>query len=194
MAEFDVMPFDGPNGAHPRVQWGRMTASEVFFAGEPVAQVAAGTITEMVTQDTGAGLLGIAVNGPGASEIDPNTGTTYATGAQIGVYIPDSNTHFITRNWSEAGTTFTDTAPVIARIGQEAGLILISGSWGLDYTASAMTCRVTDILDENGMSLTKSGGTVSLAAGKRLAAPAYYVVFKIVSHQGNPAGAAEAPV
>lgn len=194
MAARDIMPFNGPFGGHSRVIHFRLNASETFDVGEPVSVNADGELTESDDDPLDADIMGIAMGGPGAGQTNPATGANWATGDLVPVVIPDSNSLFITRNYSEAGSAFNDTAPVVARIGDECGLSLISGSWGVDISTTNNTCRIIDLLNENKESIQQSGETLDTSAGQILSAPAYYVVFQIIGHQSTTPGAVDAPV
>lgn len=185
MALQDIMPYDNPHGGHCRIMEFRLNASETFLQGEPVAVNADGELTESADDPVDADLLGIAATGgdttASTGSIDPNTGNVITTGGMVKVYMPDANQTFITSNFSSAGSAFGDAAPAVANLGDEAGLSLISGSWGIDISATNNLCRIVDILDADGASIQRSGGT-----GTK-------VVFVIVAHQNNSLGTADAP-
>jgi len=196
MAARDIMPWTSPFGGHPRMQWFRMNAGEVFFEGEPVSVNQDGELTEsLAAGPVDSDLLGIAAGGPGATNINPATGITYATGDLIPVFMPDIGNYFITRNWT-AGTAFNDVAPAVADIGDQVGLVNIGGLWGIDQgqDQNEGLCTVIDILDENKNSIQQTGATVSTADGNRLDAPAYFVVFSMGSTQLRVAGEVNAPI
>lgn len=187
MAARDIMPYAGPHPSYARVAHYRMNAAETFLQGEPVSVNADGELTESADDPQDADIMGIAVAGPGdGTPINPDTGVAYATGDIIGVYLPDPTTYFVTPNYSEAGAAFNDTAPVVARIGDECGLSLIGGSWGVDISAANNTCRIVDILDDLGRSIQRTGATLATTDD-------YTVVFCIVAHQMIPMGAVDAP-
>jgi hypothetical protein len=173
-------------GGHVRVQHYRLNASETFFEGEPVAVNADGELTESADDPVDADLMGIAQGGPGAGRTNPKTGVNWATGDMVPVVIPDQNTYFITQNYSAAGSAFDDTAPALANIGDEAGLSLISNSWGVDISATNNLVRIVDVLDDQKNSVQEAGTTVSTGN-------IYYVVFQIVAHQSTSLGTADAP-
>lgn len=185
MAARDVMPWNGPHGQYSRIQHFRLNASETFAEGEPVAVNADGELTESADDPVDADIMGIALAGPAAAR-NPATNVAWATGDLVPVCIPDSTTYFISPNYSEAGSAFDDTAPVVARIGDEGGLALISGTWGFDISGSNNTCRLVDILNSRKESIQVTGET--LATGDE-----YYVVFVIIAHQSTTPGAVDAP-
>lgn len=194
MAKNDIRPFSHPMGGHGRVHWVRLNASETFVAGEPVSINADGELTESADDPVDADLFGIALaSGDTVGATDGNgtfkfkigafaPGTGYpTTGDLVPVQVPDSNTYFITKNFSAAGSAFADASPALADIGDEVGLSLISGSWGVDQSATNNTCRIVDVLDANLNSIQLSGGTGT------------QVVFQIVAHQSASLGSADAP-
>ncbi len=201
MAYDDIQFYSSPTGG-PRIEYHAFDSGETFGKGDVVTKVAEdGDIQEALAGGggvTGPGLLGIALagpNGPGGITLnDPQTDTAYAAGAMIPVMIPDSNTLWITRNYSLAGVAFDDTAPVVADIGDVVGVISIGGIWGLDNAPEAndATCRVIDVLDNQKVSLNpRAGGTARTVA----TTDAFWVVFQIIAHMGTPdSGESVAPI
>ena len=195
MAAFDIMPFRSPHGQMGKIEHFRMTAGQSFVVGEPVAVVAAGTLTESTSACADAGIMGIALapgGATGAASLNWRTNAAYAGGDRIPVCIPESSTLFITRNWTVAGAAFNDTAPALADIGEEVGLVLIGGVWGIDVASGSMIARVVDILNARKTSIQETGETLNttLVGG----VVQYWVVFQIVAHQSITLGTADAPV
>lgn len=186
MSARDIMPWNGPSGQYPRVLHFRLNASETFAEGEPVAVNADGELTESAsTGPVPADLMGIALAGPAASR-NPATGNAWATGDMVPVAVPDSNTLFITSNYTE-GTAFDDAQPTAAVLGDQAGLVRLSDVWGIDngQDANEGVAQIVDVLNSQKESIQVTGET--LASGSQ-----YYIVFRIVAHQGTP-DSAEAP-
>lgn len=192
MAAYDIMPASSPDGGHTTVRHFRLNAAETFQVGEPVAVNADGELTESADDPVDADLMGIAL-APGADPStgtafdNPRTGAAYTTGDMIPVVIPTPTTYFRTTNFSAAGAAFNDTAPAAADIGDEVGLSLIGGAWGVDQAAANNTCRIVDILNERGQSIQDTGETLTTA-------DTYTIIFQIVAHQSVSLGAADAPV
>ena len=176
MAANDIMPFESVSGGISRVRSGPLNASEAFFVGEPVAIQNAGEITESADNPPGSDLAGIACEGPGATNVNPKTDTTYATSDVIQFWTAAPGDSFITKNYSTDGSTFNDAAPVVANIGVRAGLSLISDSWGFDTNASNKTVRLVDILDDQKASILRTRKVLTTS-------DTYYVVFAILSSQ-----------
>jgi hypothetical protein len=187
MARQDIMPADSPIGGHCRVLEFPLNASETFVEGEPVSVNADGEVTESADNPAAADIMGIAATGgdttAGTGTIDFATGNIITTGAMVKVFIPDQNTIFRTRNFTVAGVAFGDTAPAASNIGDEVGLTVIGGSWGLDVAGGTNTCRVIDVLDADGNSVMRSGAT------------GVEVHFQIIAHMSQPnAGVVDAPL
>ena len=68
MAARDIMPWQSPLGGHYEIEYGQMTASEVFEIGEPVGLVDAGTLTEPAGATALAGALHAAKEGRMAAD------------------------------------------------------------------------------------------------------------------------------
>ena len=199
MAYDDIQFYSSPNGG-PRIAYASFDSGESFGKGDVVTLVAEdGDIQEsLATGVTGPALYGVALagpNGPGGITLnDPQTDTTYAAGALIPVAIPDSNTLWITRNFSAASSAFDDTAPLVADIGNAIGLVSIGGVWGVDLAPDTddTVGRLIDILDNQKVSLLpRAGGTARTVA----TTDAFWVVFQIIAHMGTPdSGESVAPI
>ncbi len=188
---YDDIQFHSSTGGEPRIDHWGMDAAEAFSKGDVVVLAATGQIQEALT--TGplpAGLTGIAMAGsigPGAITINnPRTGTTYAENDRLPVALFDINSRWITKNYTE-GTAFNDAAPTRANIGDEIGLVSISGVWGVDQGMDTNEAigRITDILNVRKESIQDTGQTLATT-------DTYWVVFQVVAHQGTP-DSAEAP-
>lgn len=186
MAARDIMPWTSPTGGHPEIRHFRMNASETFLVGEPVSMNADGELTESADDPVDDDLMGIALAPAYSGALSPRTGAAYTTGDLIPVVIPNDNTLFITRNFSAAGSAFNDTAPALADLGDEVGLTLLSGSWGVDQGTTNNPCRIVDILNANKVSIQQTRETLTTSV-------TYYVVFQIVAHQSASLGNATAP-
>ena len=200
MAYDDIAFFSNARGG-PKIEHFPMISGASFGKGDVVLVVAAGTLREGVDGtggNTAPGQIGIALGGPngpaGTTLNNPVTDLPYAAGAMIPVAVFDTESLWITKNYSAAGTAFDDTAPAVADIGDEAGLVSISGVWGLDNSPDSpdATARIIDILDSTRTSLQPpAGGTAATVATTDV----FYVVFSIVAHQGTPdSGEAVAPI
>ena len=171
MALDDIRVYQAPLGGHTRVQHWRVNAAEGFFRGEPVSVNADGELTESADDPQDEDIMGIAASdGVVGTTYDFKTGTAMVTGALIPVIIPDSNTYFVCNNFGTTSEQF-DQDLVVANLGDEAGLELVSGTWGINTGAANNTCRIIDLLDADGNSIQDSGGTV------------VQCVFLIVAHQ-----------
>ena len=185
MAYDDIQLLSSPGWA-PRVVYYGMDASEAFSKGDVLTLASSGQVQEALTTGvTAPGLLGISMGGgvgPGGITINnPRTGTTYAENDQIPVIIPDSNTFFITENYTVAASAYQDTAPTVADMGATCSLMSISGVWGLDIgeDADEATCRIMDILNVRKESIRDTGETLATT-------DTYFIVFQIVAHMGTP--------
>jgi hypothetical protein len=187
MARYDIRPHDSPHGGHDRVAHFPLNAAETFDAGEPVAVNDTGELTESNNDPLDSDLMGIAMIGPGAGNINPDTGVAFTTGDMIPVAIPSPHSYYRTQNWSTDGVTFNDIAPLATNIGDEAGLSLIGGEWGIDIAATNNLCRVMDILDAEGRSILFTGTVLTTA-------DTYTIVFMIAAHQSLTLIAADAPI
>ena len=187
MAANDIRVYSGPGGPHARIQHVRRNASETFLRGEPVAINADGELTESADDPLAPDLFGIAQEPKSASTLNWRTNAAYTTGDMTPVVVPDLTTYFVTDNYSSGGSAFDDVVPSAANVGDEAGLTVLSGVWGIDISATNNTCRIIDVLNGQGRSVQETGETLTLqSAGGR-----YSIVFQIVAHQGVPAGAAD---
>lgn len=177
----------------PTVRWGRLTASEVFEAGDMVGIVNAGTLTEptddaaqytLAQMDTVGNICGVAATGVQSSGVtlnDFNTGIAITTGAQIAFWPADQGTLFITRHLTTAGGT-TAVAPALTDIGEiyqisyntTANTTALPDQlgWGVEQTAGVpgtdVCAIVVDVLDANYVPIKASGGPAGV-----------YVVFEI---------------
>ena len=191
MAARDIMPWIDTHGGVATVRWGQMTASEFFDIGEPVAVVAAGTLTEppddateFILADAADGFeLGIAAWGPAggaqtndaAAHINPATGMAYTTGDDLPYWPADEGTLFITQNLFAAGAGSAVT-PAQTDIGNAYQMSYATfgtpdTGWGLEQTAAGsgtdVMCVVTEVLDAQKAPIRITGNT------------GVYVVFKM---------------
>ena len=173
MGARDIMPYESTNGT-TRVRYFPMKASESFEVGEVVGVDVDGLVNEAADNAADSTVIGIASEGPGASNVNPKTDAVYATNDPIGVWIPNTGDSWITKNFSVSGSVFDDTAPVVANIGDEAGFALIGGNWGLDIAQSENLVRIIDILDETKASIIRTQNTLSTGTTS-------YIVFVILS-------------
>jgi len=175
MAARDIMPWKSPLGGTYEVRWAAMTAGETFEVGEVVGIVDAGTLsempadtTELLIADTDGGLGGIAAYGPGAGNIDPDTGAAMATGAMVPYWPWNQGTLFITSNFkSDAAAAVV--VPALTDIGESYEISYSNATvplgWGIDQTNAAVAtevcARIVDVLDAGYVSINEphSDGT-----------------------------------
>jgi hypothetical protein len=185
MAVNDIRVWNSPHGGHTRIEYFRVNASETFWAGEPVAVNADGELTESADDPGDNDIIGIAAGvGNLTTGRDWRTDATMVTGATVPVYVADSNARFITGNFmttSEAAYGTTEP-PTLAHLGDEAGLELVSGVWGVNIGATNNTVRIMDVLDANFESLQENTGGTGV-----------YVVFVILGSQTTSPTAPDAP-
>jgi len=152
----------------------------------------AGTITESTNDPTSDLILGIAGAGPGTANLDLRSGTnTWPVGRPVPVLIPNPGDKFLTTNFAAvAANGFGDVAPVVADIGDDIGMELIGGEWGLAADATNDICRIYDVLNQNLDPIRLTGETLTASTTNG----SYYVVFEIVAHQSLPVtGLAQVP-
>lgn len=198
MARFDIRIANVVGNGIPHVVHYRLNAAETFLCGEPVSVNADGELTEAADDPVDADLLGIAgsdgdtTNAGGLSFLSNRFGqftdaSAIATGDLIPVIVPNELIFWQTSNFSSAGSAFGDVSPAAANVGDEAGLSLISGDWGVDISASNNTVRIVDVLEPlSGLSLQ----LFTPPAGRT----GRIVVFSIVARQLATLGSADAPV
>ena len=185
MAARDIMPWTGPNGGTPLVQEfsGNFVAdSETFETGEPVYVDQSGDISESADLPTvGTDVpTGIAVYGPGSSNITWETGAAFTNASSfVQVWIPTPEQQWITPNFSSAGSAFDDVAPLIGDVGMEIALKKVTNDWGISISpGSAQNIgRITDILNGRKQSIKRTGESLALQS----AGGTYYVVFTMLS-------------
>lgn len=192
MAINDIKVWKSPHGGSSLVRHFPLNDPSVegFFEGEPVSINGDGEVTESADEPIAADLTGLALAGPGVSRVNPKTGNTWATGDMVPVSIFDTQSTYITPNWTVDGSAFDDTAPAATDIGETVSLTKISDVWGVDNgpAANAAVGRVEDILNERKESILVTGETV-------LTTDTFYIVFSIIAHAGMPdSGEAVAPL
>lgn len=187
MASRDIMPFSSARGGHISVRWAAMTVGATFGAGEVVAIIDAGTLSEAPQDDTqfiigstdvdSARICGIAAFGPGTVDLDPMTGTNFATGAMIAYYPADEGNLFITDNFFAAGAG-SAVAPALTDIGESYQITYATfgtpdAGWGVEQTAGVsgtdVCAHIVDVLDANKVSINEPSSTGT----------GVYVVFKM---------------
>lgn len=178
MGIYDFRPYRSPHGGTTVIRQVPMNASETFLPGELIfvnsdgeAQTFPIDGTQSLLGETtvATGIQwGVALNGPGAAStaarpfwamIDPNTGTTYATGAMIN-FVPadvDGQT-FIGRALVAGGASGLSTAVpgssrgIIYEVTYDASGTPDAG-WGIELTAGVAATdvlgKVIDIFDTN---------------------------------------------
>lgn len=175
MAARDIMPWKSPLGGSYEVRYAGMTAAQTFDVGEPVVVVTAGTVTEataagwVVTDFTTAGSSamqgGIACNGPGAGNINPDTGIAYATNDKIAFWPLNQGILFITDNFYATGASAAGgaTTPLVTDIGESYELSSDGTVWVVEQTAAApgtdVQARIVDVLDTNKAPIRITGQT-----------------------------------
>lgn len=171
MAALDIMPFVSPLGGTYEVRWGPMNASETFETGEPVFIADAGDVeeppddgTEWLVADNDSGQQGgIACFGPGASNLNVETGIAFATNDNIAYWPFNQGTLFITRNVYDNETTAH--VPVQTDVGEAWQIVSATVSavenWGVDNTAGVIGVDVqaiiVDVLDAEKTPIRISG-------------------------------------
>jgi hypothetical protein len=174
MAARDFMPFRSAHGGTETVKYAGLTAAQTFDVGEPVCVVAAGTVTEATAAGWDADQMdiglqgGIACNGPGAGNLNPETGIAYAAGDTIAFWPINEGTLFITgaaTNFRATGASAAGavTAPVIADIGNSYEMSSDGTNWVVEQTAAtagtSVEAYIVDVLDANKAPLRITGGT-----------------------------------
>lgn len=170
MGLWDIRPFSSSQGGTHAIRVAPMTAAQGFLPGEPVMIVDAGTVTscvkdgtEILVADADGGVIGLAINGPGAAAsaeliaadgwgrlwIHPDSGETYANTTDFGAlgspkiwYIPFGlpDQLFITDNVVVAAGGGAGAAFTGADRGESFQITYVSGTtpdlgWGLERTA-----------------------------------------------------------
>jgi hypothetical protein len=176
MARDDIRVWSDPHGQHGRIKYFRVDATQTFLKGEPVRINADGELQELGDDVDPATvrLIGIAAGDGSTASRDWRTDANFTTGATIPVIIPNQDTEFIVSNANFGTTSEAFSAaevPLLAHIGDEAGLELVSGVWGVNIGATNNTVRIVDVLDANFESVQDSGLTGE------------YAVFVITLHQ-----------
>lgn len=182
-----IMPFSSPRGGTYEIRYGPMNASEVFEVGDlvfindegEVEEFTDGTVEATNSEIDSALTMGVAAFGPGASNKNPKTGTTYATGDSIGYWPANQGTIFITKNTYASAGASLDVA-VVTDIGESFQIVYatyntngVDTGWGVDIdTAGAqgtdVQALILDVLDSKKVPIRISGN-----AG-------IYVTFEIV--------------
>ena len=173
MAARDIMPWHTPHGSQA-VQWGQMTSGEAFEAGEPIAVVDAGTLSEptqnnvewLVTESDIGFQAGIAAFGPGASNINPRTGVAFTALDDIAYWPVNQGTVFITKNFYTAAAAAT-VAPTQAEVGESYQITYATATspagWGIEVTAGDtgldFQANIIEVLDTNKDPIRLTGGT-----------------------------------
>jgi hypothetical protein len=186
MAAYDFMPFKSPLGGTYEVRHAGMTTGQTFDVGEPVVLVTAGTLTEgtangwIITDFTTTTATsiegGIACNGPGAGNLNPQTGIAYAVNDAIAYWPINQGILFITRlanNFRASGAAAAGAAraPVVTDIGESYVMSSNGTNWAITTDAAApgtsVQADIVDVLDTNKAPIRLSGN-----AG-------FYAVFEI---------------
>jgi len=181
MAYDDIQWHSSPDG-QPWVLHYPAEASQTFGKGDVVSSDQDGQVTEGADELVPEDLLGIAAagpNGPGGITLNnPRTNAAYADGDRFPVIIPRNHDLFITKNFTSDGTTFSNTAPAAANIGDVISLPLISGVWGVEQggTGTAAVGTIVDILNVRKESILDTGETLATT-------DTFYILFTITSHQ-----------
>jgi hypothetical protein len=156
-----------------------LTATEDFDTGEPVFVVDAGTLTEPgqdnaeveVGDSDTAGEGGICATGPGAgtTNINPQTGSTYATGDACSYWPFGEGVIFITDNlFAAAAGSLVD--PAQTDVGEAYQMVYSTtvgnrggAGWGLERTTADegtdLRCFVVEVLDAEKRPIRISGAT-----------------------------------
>jgi hypothetical protein len=148
-----------------------MTTGGTFEIGEPINAVAAGTLTEApVASNTqwiladagGATEAGIAAWGPGAGNINPETGIAYVAGDNIPYWPINEGNLFITKNVFAAGGA-TLAAPILTDMYENYQLVYgaANDKWGVEKTEALSgidyMATIVGILDAQKTPIARSG-------------------------------------
>lgn len=203
MALNDIVVWKSPDGGANFRTWYELGGSQSFVRGEPVGiDASAGQVLECPTDGTNpamAELLGIA-DGPVSYTkngttvtTNPQTGTDYAQGDLLPVVLPKPGLFFATENFTTNGSAFNNAAPTQAMIGDEAGLVHISGDWGIEHgtiDTNASTCRIVDVVERTAPQGSMQGVSNTVFTPATTGSGNYIVVFEIVAHMNAQAEAA----
>ena len=124
-----------------------ITASQSFLEGEPVTVVAAGTLSECLTDP--ADVAGIAAMR--STDVD---GTAHPVGTLITLHAGAADQIFKTTSITSDGAGATTLVPTLANIGDLAGFALTGGVWSLDTGTNNLLCEITGVLDRDGRNLS----------------------------------------
>jgi len=186
MAAYDFMPFKSPLGGIYEVRHAGITAAQTFDVGEPVVIVDNGTVTEgtadgWLVADCAATTAqsvqgGIACWGPGAGNLNPETGIAYAVNDTVAYWPWNQGILFITRlavNFRATGAAAAGAAaaPLVTDIGESYEMSSNGTNWAIERTAAApgtdIQADIVDVLDAQKTPIRLSGN-----AG-------FYAVFEI---------------
>lgn len=192
MAKDDILPWDHPMGQLARVLRAPLNAGETFTRGEPVKLNSDGELQESDDDPTSAQFAGVcASNGDtvGTSNtIDAfrktfasaTRQTTMQTGDLVEYWLATPGTVWVARNFGTTSEQF-DQDLAVANIGDEAGLELVSGTWGLNTGATNNIARIVDVIS------SESDGNYSLTERSDLTVGG--VVFLVVQSQATESSA-----
>lgn len=186
MAAYDFMPFKSPLGGTYEVRHAGVTTAQTFEVGEPIVIVDNGTITEATangwiltdfTSTTASAVDGgIACWGPGAGNLNPETGIAYVVNDSVAYWPINQGILFITRlavNFRATGAAAAGAAraPVVTDIGESYLMSSNGVNWAITTDAAApgtsVQADIVDVLDVNKSPIRLSGN-----AG-------FYAVFEI---------------
>lgn len=177
--KFDIAPLLDPLGGTNIVATYGITVSQTFEMGEVVGLVDAGTITELpqdgtevLISDLDSGkVVGISCFGPGASNLNPKTGTSvWAVGTNLSIWPADRGTYFITPYFFAAGGAAA-AVPAITDLGESYQVVYGAGTfngvatnrWGVEQTAGVagtdVRAVIHRVLDANKKDIRESGQT-----------------------------------
>ena len=173
MAARDIMPFRSAHGGAYAVRWAPMGDGETFEIGEPVGLDNDGTLIEMpidespvVPGDADTGLqMGIACFGPGAGNINPQTGVAFAENDMVAYWPVNRGIIFMSNNFMNTGMTAA-VVPLHTDVGESYQISYSTAApigWGVEQTAGVagtdLEAHIVDVLDVNLAPLNRSAGT-----------------------------------
>lgn len=122
-------------------------ASATFSLGAPVA-LSSGELIEFAGGATVTGLLGFA--GQACTSGDPDFGD------EVEVFIADENVEFMAQVYDSGGAAVRDLADAAPSIGDQLGLVEVSGEWYVDEDDSTnVVVEITKVYVEHNVVLFK---------------------------------------
>ena len=142
MARDDIRPWRSPTGGEEILSF-PVTAAQSFLRGEPVALIAAGTLS--IAGSDPASIEGIA-----AHQATDRQGTALAVGSRVAVTGTPDTQVWRCDNFATDGSGTAATPTQANAQGELAGLVLNGSDWYVDTGAGNLLVVIDDVLDENG--------------------------------------------